>query len=565
MMNPGQYFPVSLSALGAVIAACFVLILRALPRPQAPGMQRIWLAAWASMCAHFLLQALQRAGWHAAATGDLSLLMLVASLVAFSDWLVREAWPGGQWLLRTAGVAAVGWFLFFPLAWPNLQGLWAGLLLAAGALAALRLRWRSALSRRLLTFSLGAWAAAMAVPPGWLPGSAAFQYNFLDAFTLLSKTFCGLAMIVVVMDEQRHYLHDLFENSPLWYHTFDPQGVITDINSEGLLWLEREKPEVVGHRLRDFCTEDTLTRYPDVRSALNSLQQGRLLQAVEIEILGRSGKRRTLLGQTRGHYNPRGDFLGGRTMLIDLSRERELQRELLEAQKMQAIGALSAGVAHDLNNSLTVILGQIDYLRASSELNPQLEDRLEPIARSAHEAAAFVESLLCIARPGKVKLTRLDPQALLESAAAQLKTELDGSISLTVEHTPATPPILGDERQLRQALLKLALFACQTMPQGGALSFRARPGERADEAVIELRDTGNGIAPEHLPRIFEPFFNPGPSGPGAGLGLGLAAVSAIMQAHNGRIEVESRQGEGSLFRLAFRPAAEISSSAPASA
>lgn len=553
MLKPDQYLPVSLSVMGAVIATCFVLVLRKLPREGAlAGARRIWLAAWASMGAHFALQSLSRAGWHALLTNDLALLMLVVSFISFSDWLVHEAWPGWEWGLRGAGGVALVWLLHYPNILPDAQGVLLGALLLAGAAAALRLGWRTPLSRWTLALSLSAWAAAMAFPPQWLFGSADFQNNFFDVFTLLAKLFCGLAMVLVVLEEQRDYLHSLFEQSPLWYHTFDAAGRITDINSEGLLWLERGKNEVVGRRMRDFCTPETLAKHPNPQLPLQQLQQGRLLPKVEIEIVTPKGRKRTVVAQSRGLYTQQGDFLGGRTMLMDLSRERQLQQELLQAQKMKAIGTLSAGVAHDINNLLTVMLGQIDWIRTSGEktLPAPIQERLARTAESARQASDFIQNLLNFARPGKAKQERLELAPMLESFLAWIRPSLTNNIQASLQCDASLPAIYGDTDQIRQALLNLTLNAQAAMPEGGKLNLRLLAGSAPEEAAaIEVQDSGSGIAPEHLPHIFEPFYTTGETGQHSG--MGLATAYAIMRAHQGRIEVESRPGEGSRFRLVF--------------
>jgi signal transduction histidine kinase len=250
--------------------------------------------------------------------------------------------------------------------------------------------------------------------------------------------------------------------------------------------------------------------------------------------------------------------------LIVRTRAREqaemLEERLRQAQNLKAIGTLAGGVAHDFNNLLTGILGYTWLLKQSADPGGEVYRAATVIENAAERAAELTRQLLGFARQGKHQEIALDLHALVREVTALLGRTFDRAIAIRLELEAGRSLLCGDPGQLHQALLNLAINARDAMPKGGELrlsstvvpdgrvprSAHPRLG-RGAHILLEVADTGSGIAPADLPRIFEPFFTTKAQGKGSG--MGLAMVYGIVQDHSGAIEVESRLGKGTTFRL----------------
>ncbi len=260
-----------------------------------------------------------------------------------------------------------------------------------------------------------------------------------------------------------------------------------------------------------------------------------------------------LLGDAADEIGQAIRFLRART------ERRLLVEQLVQSQKMEAIGRIAAGVAHDFNNQLTSILGFADLLAVELE-DATLRDHASNIVRAAERSAYLVAQLLAFARKGPFLQTVVDVRELLLDLVEILKRSLDKRISVRCEWGSSLRYVEGDAQQLENALLNLALNARDAMPAGGTIRFVATDGAAAEgdgdretrasgTLRIDVIDEGTGIDAETQKRIFEPFFTT--KAPGEGTGLGLSAVYGTLQRHRGSVEVESEPGRGSRFRLTF--------------
>ncbi len=246
----------------------------------------------------------------------------------------------------------------------------------------------------------------------------------------------------------------------------------------------------------------------------------------------------------------------------DITERRQSERIAQRSQRLEAIGTLAGGVAHDLNNSLTPILMAIESLRETTPSEGKLLDVLET---SARRAASMVRSLLTFAKGAEGKHVPLHATQILEEVEKIARSTFPKNIRVEVEIAPALPPVRGDATQLHQVLLNLAVNARDAMPAGGLLRFEAaqvRLDEEAAKAipdaqpghyvVLRVVDSGTGIPPHILDRIFDPFFTT--KGPDQGTGLGLSIAVGILKGHRGFLHAQSKLGSGSSF-CAYLPAA----------
>jgi signal transduction histidine kinase len=249
---------------------------------------------------------------------------------------------------------------------------------------------------------------------------------------------------------------------------------------------------------------------------------------------------------------PTGGFT---TVLTDVTKERraEQERRQLEAhlqhtQRVEALGTLAGGVAHDLNNSLVPILALANLLRRKFDDGPERRN-LELILQGASRARDLVKQILAFSRKDALKHELFDLAATIREALRMLRASIPSSIRLESELEPV-PPLLGDSGQLYQVVVNLITNAAQAIgEQPGTIhvGLREEGVDGAERLHLSVHDNGCGIPPEVLERIFEPFFTT--KEVGKGTGLGLSVVHGIITAHHGKITVASRPGEGSTFHI----------------
>jgi PAS domain S-box-containing protein len=239
----------------------------------------------------------------------------------------------------------------------------------------------------------------------------------------------------------------------------------------------------------------------------------------------------------------------------------KLQEQLHQAQKMEAVGQLAAGAAHDFSNLLAVILGRAEQARKALPADSAALEPLNMIEQVGQQAMEAARSLLAFSRNLPTNKMPVNVGSLVDESSRLWRRMLPAAIKLQVE-TSADPPLWvnADSTQLQQVMLNLILNARDAMPSGGTLLVRVSPaitespkkppeGPEATDAMarIEVRDDGVGMSPDIVPRIFEPFFTTKPRGQGTGLGLSI--VHGIVEDHGGRVRVQSTPGRGSAFTI----------------
>jgi signal transduction histidine kinase len=260
----------------------------------------------------------------------------------------------------------------------------------------------------------------------------------------------------------------------------------------------------------------------------------------------------------------------------DITDRLNLEAQLLQSQKMESIGQLAAGVAHDFNNMLTVIQGHSGMLLARTNLPSELLDSAQAIYSAAERAAGLTRQLLMFSRKNIMQPKPLDLRAVVGNLSKMLKRVLGEIITLEFNPLPELPLVQADTGMIEQVIMNLAVNARDAMPKGGTLTIRTEPVTINDAYVqthpearlgtfvcLRVSDTGCGMDAATMGRIFEPFFTT--KEVGKGTGLGLATVYGIVKQHEGWIEVSSEVGKGSVFNV-FLPAssAPVTASAPES-
>ncbi len=248
----------------------------------------------------------------------------------------------------------------------------------------------------------------------------------------------------------------------------------------------------------------------------------------------------------------------------DVTERHRLEEQLRHSQKMEAIGQLAGGVAHDFNNILTVIQGHASLLRSGEKLPDVQKGSVDQIYQAAERAAGLTRQLLTFSRRQLMQPKPLDLNTVLGNMSRMLGRILGEDVSLQFNYSAGQPWVHADEGMVEQVAMNLAVNSRDAMPTGGQLTIKIavmeiraaelahHPDGRAGRFVcFSVADTGSGIKPEVLPHIFEPFFTT--KAVGKGTGLGLATVYGIVKQHSGWITVESRVGKGTTFHV-FLPA-----------
>ena len=292
--------------------------------------------------------------------------------------------------------------------------------------------------------------------------------------------------------------------------------------------------------------------------------------------IAKNGRRLTCEWRNTPWRDASGEICGCLSIVTDITdklrteTERgNLESQLRQSQKMEAVGQLSGGIAHDFNNILTVIQGNAALLQGLDLQPSEIRDCSNQIVRASERAAGLTRQLLMFARKQQMQPVHLDLNETVSQMTKMLQRILGEDIALRSEYSPALPLISADVGMIEQIILNLAVNARDAMPKGGQLTIRNKienfkPATSLETIPAEARvclsvaDTGSGIAPEILARIFEPFFTT--KEVGKGTGLGLATVYGIVQQHHGDITVQSEPGKGTIFNVYFpiaAPATEV--------
>jgi signal transduction histidine kinase len=246
---------------------------------------------------------------------------------------------------------------------------------------------------------------------------------------------------------------------------------------------------------------------------------------------------------------------------LDITEQRHLEEQLRHAQKMEAIGTLAGGVAHDFNNILTVVTSYAELL-SRTEDDPNRRCDLDEIVAAARRATLLTRQLLTFSRKTIAEPQSISVSYVVAQLGGMLRRLLKENVKLVPRLSDDVAPILGDSNQLEQVVMNLVINAADAMPDGGTLVIETQNIELDDAyarthgrvtpgryVMLAVTDTGAGIDPSIMDKIYEPFFTTKP--PGQGTGLGLASTYAIVKEAGGHIWVYSEPGQGTTFKVYF--------------
>jgi PAS domain S-box-containing protein len=308
--------------------------------------------------------------------------------------------------------------------------------------------------------------------------------------------------------------------------------------------------QITGYELADLTEPASWTTlvHPEDLPRCSELSRKALAgqaDRAELRYRARDGSEKVAFALVQPRFQD-GQVVGATTLLVDVTRERELERELQRSQRLESIGWLASGVAHDFNNLLGVVLNLTDLARGHLAADHPLHTDLRRISEAGEQAASLAAQLLSLGKRGRTGSRKVEVNQVVRRTLDLLRATLPVSLRLVANLEASELTIQTDETQVQQVLMNLCLNARDAMPSGGLLRVSTgRVAGQTDPGWVRLsvEDSGMGVSAELRERIFEPFF----STKEGGTGLGLAVVQQIVESYAGRIEVFSEPGQGTRF------------------
>ncbi|MGE5567585.1 MAG: response regulator [Rhodospirillales bacterium] len=352
-----------------------------------------------------------------------------------------------------------------------------------------------------------------------------------------------------------------------------PAGVLIAAAPSGEIVLSNEQAD----RILRGAVQETPTRHyhhpgggpysVDELPLMRSLTTGEIVSGEEVEVVHSDGSRATCLVSSAPVRDSQGFIVAAVATLHDVTERMQLEQQLRQAQKMEAIGRLAGGVAHDFNNLLTIISGYAQMLYDSLGPQDAMRRDVEPIIEAANRAAVLTRQLLTFSRRQIVQPRLLDVNRQVSRMNRMLRRVIGEDVELITSLKSGQSSIKADPGQLEQVILNLAINARDAMPHGGKLTIETAEIEIGNNSsgapqelapgryvVLALSDTGVGMDAEVKSHLFEPFFTT--KGKGKGTGLGLSTVYGIVKQCHGEIVIDSEVGRGTTVRIYF-PVAEV--------
>ncbi len=365
---------------------------------------------------------------------------------------------------------------------------------------------------------------------------------------LLFTTFQNYRAVTQTFERVKSLMRNILQSIPTGVLTVDSRGVVTALNSSAERLLGLRASAVVGRRV-----DEVLQTAPDLSVWVRSAITGeRLLQETTLSLTLEGDRRVTLRVSASELRDDAGRPDGLVLLLRDISEVSRLELQLRRADKLAALGTLAAGVAHEVKNPLHALTLNLHLLAEeleSSRPSPvEVKGYIETLRAEVHRLHRIVENFLRFSKPSVPEVKPLELNALLERVLSLVAFEAaDHGVTVDTHFDPALASVPGDEGQLAQVFLNLAINGLQAMPSGGILAVTTRAQNGWAEVVVQ--DTGEGIAAEILPHVFDPYFTTRPGG----VGLGLAIAHRIVEGHQGTIDVESEVGKGTVMMVRLPP------------
>jgi len=343
-----------------------------------------------------------------------------------------------------------------------------------------------------------------------------------------------------------HHLASVVESASDIVMSTDAQGRIVTWNSAAEKISGFPFHRVKEHFLFEFCA---LHHQERVKKAFKRIERLEDLGQAEWELVTQNGNNVTISWVCSTMKNNAGQVIGAVAVGRDLTEHRKLEAQILQSQKLAALGVMAGGIAHEIRNPLAVSSSAAQFL-LEEKIAPEFRrECAEKVHEGIRRASSIIENLLRFSRPsGSENMEPVDFTKMVEDTLSLVANEVKlQKVEIDIRVPTAPLIIMGHVNMLQQMILNLLLNACKAMPEGGEINIILK--RKRKEAFLGISDTGRGISQDELPKIFDPFFSTMPVGEGTGLGLSLSY--SIAKQHSGTIEAESVEGKGTTFTLRF--------------
>lgn len=355
---------------------------------------------------------------------------------------------------------------------------------------------------------------------------------------------------------------DLYDNAPDMFVSIDVKtGTIIECNRTAADQLGYTKEEMIGRSILDMYTPDSAKRAKE-NSIPNFIRTG-TIEGEELQLQRKDGSKIDVSLNVTAVCDDQGNILQGRSTWRDITEKKKLEAQLQQAQKMESIGTLAGGIAHDFNNILSPIM--IHSEMAMVELPPDnpLQFNLKQIYMAGERARDMVKQILTFGRQRRQEKTAIKMGPILKEIIKLLRSTIPTTIEIRHDIKADVDTVFADPTQIHQVILNLCTNASHAMREkGGVLEIGLDDFYFDSEAVgqfpdlnpgaylrLTVKDTGHGVEPEIMSKIFDPYFTT--KGIGEGTGMGLAVAHGIVMSHGGDITVESELGKGTAFQVLF--------------
>ncbi len=369
------------------------------------------------------------------------------------------------------------------------------------------------------------------------------------------------------LDQTSRYLETVIDNANVWLNVLDNEGNVVIWNRAAEEISGYTKEEVLGHsKIWEWSYPDKEYREDMLAKASAIINRGEAIENFETTINRKDHTTRTISWHSRNLTDETGNPIGSIAFGRDITAQKQLESQLAQAQKMEAVGTLASGIAHDFNNLIQAITGYAQIMLIEKKENDPDCTNLKAISRAGERAADLVRQLLLFSRKVEPERMLVDLNGLVEKIRGILERTIPKMIAIELRLGRRLWSVKADPVQVEQIFLNLGSNAADAMPDGGKFTIqtgnvtldedftKSFPGiEPGDHVLITVSDTGHGMDGETVDHIFEPFFSTKETGKGTG--LGLASVYGIIKKHGGHITCDSVPGEGTVFRI-YLPAAE---------
>ena len=351
----------------------------------------------------------------------------------------------------------------------------------------------------------------------------------------LARSFNRMSQALAQTTVSKDFLDEILENM------LDPL-IVLEMNGR-VRMVNRAVLELLEYTPGELPSQDACILFDGAPDTLATIAEQGFVKNVELNFRTKAGRQIPVFMSGSAFHDKAGRLIGMILVAKDITDRKKLEGEILQSEKLSAVGRLASGVAHEINNPLGVILGFAQGALWDLAPGDPLELPLRSIERESNRCKNLVQDLLTFSRISKIDREPVDLNKAIESAFSLVNAQARlGRVQVIKDLQANLPHILANQNQMQQVIINLANNALDAMSQEGTLTVRTHllhEGGRA-WAALSIKDTGPGIPADVLPRIFEPFFTTKPVGQGTGLGLGL--VHEIVKKHSGTIEVHSVPG-----------------------